>query len=204
MRWFALTILLWSAAMSGAEAHSLRIFATVIGADIQGHAFFVGGGRPRDALVTITTPRGRALGETRTAEDGTYAFTARERVDHVIRVDAGDGHVATTTIPAARLPDNLPRGTAGEAVPGQPATTLATETPASCALDKPALSAEIERAVAAQVAPLAAGLAEAQARVRLSDILGGLGTLFGLAGVWMMAAARRSLPREGTAPDTPA
>jgi len=45
----ALALLVLAAAP--ADAHRLRIFATVEGGTIEGYAFFVGGGRPDGAVV---------------------------------------------------------------------------------------------------------------------------------------------------------
>jgi nickel transport protein len=57
---------------------------------------------------------------------------------------------------------------------------------------EPELAALIEQAVARQVRPLREELLAAQGRAGLRDVLGGIGYIFGLAGVLMWWRSRRS------------
>lgn len=54
---------------------------------------------------------------------------------------------------------------------------------------------ELAAAVRAEVAPLRADVARLEARIRLSDVVGGLGLIAGLGGAWAWLASRRRADR---------
>jgi len=170
-----------------AEAHKLKAFATAEGADVSGYAYFSPGGRAQQATVTVTEPDGSLVARPAVEEDGSFRFTARHRVDQRIRVDGGDGHVATYTVTAAELPDTLPGG--GEAV--------SAAAPAAAPAETPDLAAVIERSVARQIRPLREQLDAYQEKVWSHDVLGGLGVIFGLGGVAYGLAERRRRHSQG-------
>jgi nickel transport protein len=180
----ALTAFLFAAAP--AEAHRLRVFAAVVGGDIEGRAWFVGGGRPIGARVRATTPDGRELATTTTDSAGTFRFPITDRIDHLVSVDTGDGHAATMRV-AVSTAEVAPGADVG--MPADPVLQPARD----CAAAPDDLAARIETAVAREIAQVRADLDAHESRVRLSDVAGGLGTVFGIAGLWMMIAARRKL-----------
>lgn len=183
---------------SPALAHKIKVFAAAVGERIEGTVYFVGGGPARGARILIESPDGTLI-EALTADDaGAFAFTAKVRADHVIRTDIADGHSARMTIPASLLPASLPLpasglgATAAEAKePTAPAPSHEGRTGELAALD-----ASIARAVAQQVAPLREQLNAYEDRVRLRDVLGGLGYILGLAGLFAWMRARRPVGGE--------
>lgn len=186
-----------AAAVAPAEAHRLRLFATVAGAEISGHAFFVGGGRPADAEIVVTAEDGRELGRARTAVDGGFRWRAGETGRIRLRLDTGEGHAAETAVTVETL------ATAAVSAPAPtPSAAPSPSAPGTVADPSPSgLSAEIEKvveaAVARQIRPLHEAFAEAEARVRFNDVLGGLGMIAGLGGVALWARGRRSGPEGG-------
>ena len=80
------------------------------------------------------------------------------------QVIAGDGHVAEATLGVDEI----------------------AQAPANAA---PANTADIEAAVARQIIPLRKQIDAMEERARFSDIMGGLGTIFGLFGIaaWVQA-----------------
>ncbi len=187
----ALAVLLLAlAAPRPAEAHRLKVFATVEDGRVSGYGFFVGGGRPAGARVVARDGTGRVLFEGTTDGDGAFAFRPEGVAgDLTITLTVGDGHGASTTIAAARL------GAAPAPAPA-PAPQPAGEDPGEAAApaDPEALRALIEESVAAAVSremrPLLEAYAEAEARVRFNDVVGGVGMIVGLAGVALWARSR--------------
>jgi nickel transport protein len=187
-------------AAAPAHAHMLKVFATATGARIDGSVYFVGGGAARAAAIRVQTPDGEVLATLQADPDGRFSLDALRRVDHVIVADSGDGHAARFTIPAYSLPATLPT-----AVLGTPSAIVAPATlaptgpphslPAEGAADAPAaaepLEALVARAVAAQVRPLREQLNAYEDRLRLRDVLGGLGYILGLAGLVLWLQAKR-------------
>ena len=103
----ALVVLILFVMGGAAEAHKLKVFATVTGAVIDGYAYFSPGGRANTVSVTLATNDGVVQAKAITDAEGNFRFEATRRVDYVITVDAGDGHVASTTIAAEDLPQTL-------------------------------------------------------------------------------------------------
>lgn len=173
-----------------AFAHKVSIFATVQGDRIEGEAYFSGGGRPRDCVVKFVSPAGVELGETRTNAEGLFSFKPVVRGDHVIVMNTGDGHRAEYVIKAEDLPADLPpaAGPAEARPPAAAASDTAAAAPAAGDRDAdPRIAGEVQRAVL----PLRKQLDRMESTVRLRDILGGIGYIFGLAGVVMYVRSRK-------------
>ena len=101
-------MLLLSMLCGRALAHRINIFATVQGGVIEGECYFSGGGRPKDCLVQFLDVSGDKLGETRTDENGRFAFEPVVKVDHLIVFETADGHRAEFTVSAEELSAALP------------------------------------------------------------------------------------------------
>jgi len=182
-----------------ALAHGMKVFATVEGDTVSGYGFFIGGGRPADSPVTATDEAGTVLFQGRTDAEGRFSFTLPGPVQGAVSVtiDSGGGHVASIRLAADRF---------GGLQASAPAA--ATEPPpkaAPSAVPAPGLTAEalaamieqrVERAVSRQIRPLLEAQAEAEARIRLRDVVGGLGMIAGLVGIGLWAyGRRRAAPR---------
>jgi nickel transport protein len=167
-------------AATPAEAHRLRVFATVEGGGIEGYAFFVGGGRPEGAAVRFVRA-GAVVHATTTDAAGAFAWRPDAPGPITVVVDPGGGHSAEVTLGAERF---------GAAPAGDAAPASDEEAASAHALD-PAIEAAIEAAVARQIRPLLEAEAEAASRLRFNDVMGGIGMIVGLAGVALWARTRR-------------
>lgn len=184
---------LTASAATPALAHKLKVFAAAVGERIEGTVYFVGGGPARGAQILIESPDGTLI-DALTADDaGAFAFTAKVRADHVIRTGAADGHSARMTIPASLLPASLPLPASGLGATAADAGEAPAPAPpqGASASDVTDIEASLARAVAQQVAPLREQLNTYEDRVRLRDVLGGLGYILGLAGLFAWMRARR-------------
>jgi nickel transport protein len=181
-----------------ALAHKLKVFALVDGDHIAGSAYFVGGAKATGAAITVTDPQGTELARLVPDAEGAFRFTPTQQVDHVIIADTGDGHVARWTLPA----DTLPSGLGTATLTAGPEPSAAAMAPRETAPAQPttmtpfsdeALAAAIEQAVARQLRPLREQLEAHDSRVRLQDVLGGIGYIAGLAGLglWWYGARRQ-------------
>lgn len=190
-----------------ALAHKIKVFATAEGAAISGYVYFPGGGRATGAEVTVTGPDGAEIGRLRTDGEGVFRFQATRRIDHTFTADTGDGHRGGFVVKAGQLPAAL----GGEAAPGAiggdfgagraaaPANGGGSGggagggagAPAAPVVDPAALEDAIARAVAREVNPLREQIEAYEERIRLHDILGGLGWIAGIAGLGFFVLGRR-------------
>lgn len=173
-------------------AHQLKVFAAAEGAHIQGRVQYAGGWPAEGAVVTVRAPDGRVLESLTADRMGRFAFEATERVDHGFSAGTGDGHGAAWTVSAAELPAALPAPGVEAGASSGGGLAVASAAPVQPAAAD--LEAMIERAVARQVRPLREELQSAQERARIADVLGGIGYIFGVAGITLWWRARRRGP----------
>jgi nickel transport protein len=174
------------------SAHGITLFATVEGATIQGTLLYADGTPAKSAPVAAFAPDGSKIAEAMTDETGRFAFQARVRCRHRLVGDAGQGHRGLFTVAEEDLPDSLP-------APGQeapPVPVSVGETPQAPEAGPPALPSnfdqQIEAAVARQLRPLREQLNGYETTVRIRDVMGGIGYLFGLAGLLALLKTRKA------------
>lgn len=174
-----------------AEAHLLKLFAYVEGTRIHGSAYFVGGDGVAGASITISDADDQPLARLKTDPQGVFSYRVETAGEYRLRVDTGEGHQAEWLIHAGEFaPSPAPAD-----VPTGLAVPAAEAVPEQAALSSPQLTALIEQAVARQIGPLRESLQRSQERARLSDILGGVGFIFGLAGIALWWRGRREATR---------
>lgn len=188
---------------SPALAHKLNVFAAADGARIEGSAYFAGGAKATGARIRITDAGGAVLAELKPAADGRFSYRAGAPVDHRIIAETGDGHRAEWRVTAEELASGFPsvpvheRDAAAESGGAVAAMAVAGpvggEAPVTTAVAlAPGIEAAIEGAVARQIRPLREELLATRDALRLRDVLGGIGYIFGLAGLALWWHSRRS------------
>lgn len=186
-------------APAAATAHKVNLFAWAEGPTIRGEAYFTGGGRPQNLPVEVLDAAGRPLAQTKTDAEGRFAYTPARRCEHRFVIETEDGHRAECKVSAADLPASLPpaAGGAPAAVPS-PQTQPAAHRPAAATAPSEPLAVSVE-ALRREVRQTVRRELEAyEQRVRIRDVIGGIGYIFGLAGLAMLLR-RRKAERAGTA-----
>ncbi|KAA5602165.1 cobalt ABC transporter permease [Blastochloris sulfoviridis] len=194
----------WSAP---ALAHKVVAGAYASGDAIEGEIGFSDGEPAKNVLVEVFDEDGTRLGEVRTKEDGTFVFEPKAAVTHIFRADLGAGHVAEIRVDRSELPASLttggqptpdaaggpPLGEASSAAAPSVAPPVTAEPPPQ---SSPAALTEAQRAVVAElirneIRPLRREVIAYREKNDLQSILGGIGYIVGLFGLWFFLAARR-------------
>lgn len=173
------------------HAHKIKIFATAADNIITGSVYYPGGGKYRNGTVKVYSPDNQLLGQSKTNEKGEFSFKAVLYSDHVFVITTQDGHRSQYTVSADELPSRLPpikqkRPTDAEKTPGtnNPQSIPIKENLLELATVPPdELKKIITAAVAEQVIPLREQIERYEQKIRLHDILGGLGYIFGIFGL---------------------
>ncbi|MGR5147029.1 MSCRAMM family protein [Photobacterium alginatilyticum] len=169
---------------TSAYAHRMKAFSWVEGQAIEGEAYFTNGQMAADSTVELLVDQ-KVVATTQSDEEGQFRFEALAAGDYQIRADAGQGHVATYNISASEFSvDESDMGTVVDPS-GPEASQL--QKPVDSTLSK----AQVEQAVAKAIRPLREQLDQYEAKVRLHDILGGIGYIFGLFGLFVLYRSRR-------------
>jgi nickel transport protein len=167
----------------GAHAHRVNVFAWVEGDTVFVEAKYPDGIKVHDGVIRVLDSSGTELLNGRTNAAGEFSFKIPKQEDLTVVLDAGMGHRADW--PLSRQ-DLAPAGDASG--PPQPAFAAAPQ-PAPATADPGATPASgidpaLEKVLDRKLAPILKALAELQEqKVRLTDVLGGLGYIIGLVGV---------------------
>lgn len=157
------TLCLLLACTSPAQAHKLKLFVTSEGGQVTGSLYFAGGGKAGQLDGLVLDTAGQVVARLRTGDDGAFSFTPPDGAAYRIRFESADGHMAEASIGAAPI-EHAP---------------IAGAAP------------DLEIALARQLRPLREQVDALENRTRLSDIIGGIGLIFGLFGCYAWIAARR-------------
>ncbi len=177
-------LLLTLAALSPAQAHRLRVFATVEKGEVSGYAYFVGGARAKGASVVFRDRADRELHRMSAGGDGAFRWRPEPPQTIKIVVDAGEGHVGTLVIDRARF-----MGARAESEQDADEAPLADASLSP--LTREMIETTVDEAVARHTRPLMEKFEALETRTRFNDIVGGIGMIIGMAGAAMWVLARR-------------
>lgn len=185
-------VVLLLAGVGPAAAHKLKLFASAVGAEVQGRVYFVGGGPAMDVPVTLSDSGGTVLATTRTAApDGRFVLTLTYRDDYTLRADGQDGHAASFPLRASRLSDALPLKDGVDVAQAAQSEIIDMDEGVAAVSET---SDAVEEAVARQLAPLIDEVNAMRDTIGVRDIVGGIGYIVGVFGLWALLAARRRRP----------
>lgn len=187
------------------EAHKIKMFASAEGEVITGYMYYTTGGKPKNVTILVQDTGGNPLGEVTTNEEGEFTFTAETRQDYVFVLELSDGHKTSFTVTAEELPDSLPSVTTEQfAAPKDEQNTENEELTTPVLQESTSIKEEIQislpleeienivnKAVSKQIRPLREQLEGYEEKIRLHDILGGIGYIIGLMGLGYFLGARR-------------
>ena len=187
-----------------AWAHKVMIFAWVEGDTLYTQSKFSGGKRAKNSTVVVYDKAGNQLLEGKTDKKGEFSFKVPKRTDLKIALKASMGHLAEWMIPVEEITavfDEVEGGPpeVGVQVTTKEATLLtepktAAEPPAHAAvgLSRQEAKALIDESLDRKLAPIVKMLADQVGRgPTVSEVLGGLGYIFGLAGVALYFLSRK-------------
>ena len=170
-----------------AYAHKIKLFATVENMTIQGYAYFAGGQTAKQATVAIHAADGKQLALLQTDKEGRFQYSVLQIADYSLSVNTQDGHTDHYRIKATEFSNYVEK---------MPSQTLANPTttrlsPSEEFMLTPAQLTQIEKIISTQIRPLREQLEQYQDIIQFRDILGGIGYIVGLAGMWMFWHMRR-------------
>lgn len=161
------------------QAHKV-IFAIYDEGDaVEGEIGFSNGDPAAEALIEYFDVGGRKLGQIKSDQEGLFKLPLSGEGIFTFKADLGAGHMAEVVL-------NREEGPPKTASKVEPKTGMG-------AIPSADLEQMIERGIARQIKPLRKELAAYKEENDLQKTLGGLGYIFGLAGVGFYLAARHKL-----------
>ena len=189
---FSPVLLLALVVAQASYAHSLHLFAAPEGDAVKGRVYFPSG-PAKKMTVKVFGPDDALLGETVSGEDGSFVWTPNQRCDLRFVAETVDGHRTEFIVHASELPGNLPAtGPVAEPAPESVAPPMPPAE--NAAPTEVSLQQLIEAEVSREVQPMRAQLDQLEHTTRLRDVLGGIGYIVGVAGLfaWFKSRTGRS------------
>ncbi len=168
-------------------AHRVSVFAYQEGNTITVEGFFSDGTPTRHATIEVFDPNGKKIFSGKTNEKGTLSFKAPAASPLKIVLVASMGHRAETVF-RMKNAGKATGKTKGEVTGAVPPET----TQGAAAISEARLKAIVHDEVSQAIQPVMRALARQEAkRISFADIIGGIGWIMGLMGIWMMLKARK-------------
>ncbi|MBI5450198.1 MAG: hypothetical protein HY940_02465 [Gammaproteobacteria bacterium] len=175
-----------------AEAHKVNMFAYAEGDNVYMEGYFADGKKPMDSEVTVSDSAGNVMLKGKTNEQGQFSFKAPKQDDLKIVLNVGQGHQTEFTLPKGDLAGPV-------AAPAKAAKVDGTAAPVKQAAitTTPGLTEEqLRQAVGAAIRPVMRSLSEMKEQRTLSDIIGGVGLIIGLGGLFFYLKARKLIEKK--------
>jgi len=167
-----------------ALAHKVIIFAWVEGDTVFTESKFSGGKKAINARVEIFDKDGKKLLEGKTDNKGEFSFKIPKLTDLRIVLNAGMGHKAEWTVPESEIRE------AGDIL--EKKSAVEPSGPTTVGLSKEEVKKIIEDSLDKKLRPIVRMITESKnTKPSLTEIIGGIGYIFGLMGVALYFKNRR-------------
>ena len=178
-------------AAGAALAHRVNVFAWVEGDMVFVECKYPDGTKVHEGVIRVLDSAGKELLSGKTNDKGEFSFKVPKQDDLTIVLEAGMGHRGDWPLsrqdlaPAGEAPKPGPAAAPQASPKNEAPSPAAAEFAAGPASPPPAgIDQAIEKALDKKLAPVMKILAEMhEQKVRLTDVLGGIGYIMGLVGV---------------------
>jgi nickel transport protein len=172
-------------------AHKVNVFAWVEGDMVFVEGYFPGGKRAQNSLVEVFNKAGAKVLEGKTNEKGEFSFKVPEKGALKIVLTAGMEHKNDFIVPASDF------GVEATAVSGSPPELPRDKTdPTTVTTDARQLEEMIDKALDRKLAPVMRLIRKTRREgPTVTEIIGGIGYIFGLLGVAAYFSNRRKKER---------
>lgn len=173
------------------DAHKVTVFAWVEGHQIFGEAKFSGGRVAQNAPIVVRDEQGKELLQTRTDEQGQFSFDVPQATGLVIELLAGMGHRAIWTLSRQEVSGHPPPD--HHHPPDTTTDAAVSKTAPLAAVSAAEMEQVVERVLDRKLAPLIQKWGHRpDTSPAMTDIIGGIGYIFGLMGLFFYFKSRRA------------
>ena len=178
-----------------ALAHKVTIFAWVEGDTVFTQSKFSGGKRVKNCIVTVFDDEGNPLLEGETDEQGEFSFKIPKKTSLRVVLKASMGHLAEWTIPVEEITgisETAETVTPQAEPPVEEEVGRQVPAVTSVGLSREEIKTLIDQSLDRKLSPVVKMLADAMDQgPTMTDVIGGLGYIFGLVGVALYFSSRR-------------
>jgi len=181
------------ALVAPAQAHKINMFAFAEGDDVFVEGYFTDGKKPKNSPVLVYDAEGNVIVEGQTDAEGTFQFALPDSGPIRITLNAGQGHLAEYELSAAELGLGDNKGGTNATSSAVTATRATGGTPLAGPQQQAEMEALVRKAVGQALRPVMRSLSELKEQRGFSDIIGGIGIIMGIGGLYLYVKARKML-----------
>uniref|UniRef100_A0A7V5XG40 SD-repeat containing protein B domain-containing protein n=1 Tax=Thermodesulfobacterium geofontis TaxID=1295609 RepID=A0A7V5XG40_9BACT len=188
MRIFILLMLIFLLFTKIGLTHKINTFAYREGDQVTGEAYFADGSPCIKCKVEVYSDKGTKILEITTDEKGKYSFTTKEKGSIKIKVIAGEGHLAECKVEGLKnsQTSKTEESKIGRSKTEEKVTNLKMTNEEMKIVIKEAVSDAIKETIKPEtegIKNLLVDVKKDMDRVKLHDIIGGIGYIFGIWGI---------------------
>ena len=179
-KYLLLLVIIFLSLLNPVHAHRTKVFSWVDGTSISGEVYFAGGGPAKAAKVDLFANKSLLM-STQSNDMGEFSFAQLAPMDYEIVANAGQGHIASFNIMNSEFPVTVESKVRLKEIKAN-VKSLAVN--GSC-------EDSYNRALINAIKPLRNQLDDYETKIRMHDVLGGVGYILGMFGLWALMRARK-------------
>jgi len=179
---------------SKAFAHRVFVFAYREDNQIIGNSYFSGGTPCMNCQITVYDTHGKKLAETKTDKKGDFKVKVNYTGTVIVKVNGGEGHLAEFKVQGLSQEEAIGESKSSEAKTTEASTSVAKSNEALKGVSVQEIKQVVREVVREETAPIKAmllQLEEEMASAKVHDVLGGIGYIFGVWGLFALIRRRK-------------
>ncbi len=182
-----------------AQAHKLHMFVSLEGNVVAGRVYYSRTVPFKNGVIELLSIKGEHIAQTKSNAQGRFRLSlpkpAGQAARFIVRTKSSDGHLIEQLVHRVHQQSQHDHDHDHTSKPDHTHDHPASHNPAvpDAALAGPSLSQQdLQTVLAQELRPLKEQLHQLQSKIWLHEILGGLGLLCGVFGLWMFMLAGRA------------
>lgn len=172
-------------------AHRVNIFARIEGKQVICQCFYNDGQPVIDQSVTVVLSNDTIIAQGTTDNKGIFSFSPNVQDDLIIKLDAGMGHAATTTISKDELPRIEKPPVNKKPLAVQPSVKKDVKNKQPDHITEQQVREIVEQVIEKKTRSIIDLIQEHQQTQSLTTIIGGIGYIVGIFGLYMFFRSRK-------------
>ena len=180
-----------------AQAHKLHMFVSLEGNSIAGRVYYSRTVPFKNGMVELLSVKGEQIARTKSDDQGRFRFLLPKpsgtATRFIVRIKSPDGHLVERLVHQAHKQEHHEHNhTPGTDHAHDHATVHSSTEPDTPPVDASFDQSGLQKVLAQELRPIKEQIHQLQSKIWLHEILGGLGLLCGVFGLWMFMLARRT------------
>jgi len=176
--------------------HRVNIFAYVEGKKVFAECYYSDGSPVKSQKIEVFDSNGNKLLEGETSDEGIFSFLIPRKTDLKLVLSAGMGHQAEAVVSADDMPNLKPTSEPQKEKVQKEKKVVKPEKPEIPHQEEKSVSVDelqemIGEVLDQRLTPIRRALIEEQNRISFTEVIGGIGYIFGIMGIILYFRSRK-------------